>query len=184
MAVPRRTFLGTSRPLAQYSRPHAPVQRRIALRSTSRSSSATTKRCSGCRSDIEVNVTGGYDPNTTPADARLIKAEAQVYRASGIEPIYWPRRGGSPLGYVFTSEPLKYRRDTRPGAWHARSRAGRYDPIESQNPKVSGLTARFVRTWIICTRSRESAQSMPLRPVARTGIPAGSKFSRQKTLMP
>ena len=51
-------------------------------------------------------MTGGYDPTTTPA-IRPIKAEAQVYRASGIEPIFWPRRGGSWPGYVFTSEPLK-----------------------------------------------------------------------------
>ena len=76
--------------------------------------------------DIEVNVTGGYDPTTTPADARLIKAEAQVYRAAGIEPIYWPRRGGSWPGYVFTGEPLKLAGGTlRSRARHARARAGR-----------------------------------------------------------
>ena len=52
--------------------------------------------------DIDVNVTGGYDPTTTPADARIVRAEFDVYRAGGIEPIFWPRRGGSWPGYIFT----------------------------------------------------------------------------------
>ena len=36
-----------------------------------------------------------------------MRAAAQVYRRSGIDPIFWPRRGGSWPGYVFTGEPLK-----------------------------------------------------------------------------
>src|SRR5215469_4428384 len=34
--------------------------------------------------DIEVNMTGGYDPNSTPADASLIRAQSAVYRRHGI----------------------------------------------------------------------------------------------------
>ncbi len=89
--------------------------------------------------DIEVNVTGGYDPNTTPADARLIRAEAQVYRAAGIEPIYWPRRGGSWPGYVFTGDPLKLPAGHFGLGHGMRAHApDEYFLIESQNPKVSG----------------------------------------------
>lgn len=29
--------------------------------------------------DIEVNMTGGYDPTSTPADSALIRAQAAVY---------------------------------------------------------------------------------------------------------
>jgi acetylornithine deacetylase/succinyl-diaminopimelate desuccinylase-like protein len=98
--------------------------------------------------DIEVNVTGGYDPNTTPADARLIKAEAQVYRASGIEPIYWPRRGGSWPGYVFTSEPLKLPAGHFGLGHGMRAHApDEYYLIESQNPQVSGLDGA-IRSYV------------------------------------
>ena len=41
--------------------------------------------------DLEVRVTGGYDPTTTPADAALIRAQAAVYRRGGIDPVFWPR---------------------------------------------------------------------------------------------
>src|SRR5258708_36322707 len=30
--------------------------------------------------DIEVRMTGGYDPNSTPADASLIRVETEVYQ--------------------------------------------------------------------------------------------------------
>jgi acetylornithine deacetylase/succinyl-diaminopimelate desuccinylase-like protein len=36
--------------------------------------------------DIEVNMTGGYDPNSTPADAALIRAQIAVYKRDGIDP--------------------------------------------------------------------------------------------------
>jgi acetylornithine deacetylase/succinyl-diaminopimelate desuccinylase-like protein len=98
--------------------------------------------------DIEVNVTGGYDPNTTPMDARLIKAEAQVYRASGIEPIYWPRRGGSWPGYVFTGAPLKLPAGHFGLGHGSRAHApDEYYVIESQNPKVSGLDGA-IRSYV------------------------------------
>lgn len=98
--------------------------------------------------DIEVNVTGGYDPNTTPADARLIKAEAAVYRAAGIEPIFWPRRGGSWPGYVFTGEPLKLPAGHFGIGHGMRAHApDEYFLVESQNPKVSGLDAA-VRSYV------------------------------------
>src|SRR5438477_2818686 len=57
--------------------------------------------------DIEVNMTGGYDPTSTPANASLIKAQVAVYRRSGIDPVILPRIAGSWPGYVFTGDPLR-----------------------------------------------------------------------------
>src|SRR5256885_2162933 len=37
--------------------------------------------------DIEVNMTGGYDPNSTAADAALIRAQTTVYRPGGSDPV-------------------------------------------------------------------------------------------------
>jgi acetylornithine deacetylase/succinyl-diaminopimelate desuccinylase-like protein len=98
--------------------------------------------------DIEVNVTGGYDPNTTPADARLIKAESDVYRAAGIEPIYWPRRGGSWPGYVFTGAPLQLPAGHFGLGHGLRAHApDEYFLVESQNPKVTGLEGA-IRSYV------------------------------------
>src|SRR5262245_28827788 len=52
--------------------------------------------------DIEVNMTGGYDPTSTAADSALVRAQAAVYRRTGIDPIIMPRLAGSWPGYVFT----------------------------------------------------------------------------------
>jgi acetylornithine deacetylase/succinyl-diaminopimelate desuccinylase-like protein len=57
--------------------------------------------------DIEVNVSGGYDPTSTAADAPLIQAQVAVLRRAGIEPVLWPRNAGSYPGFAFTGEPLK-----------------------------------------------------------------------------
>src|SRR5213083_1596377 len=57
--------------------------------------------------DIEVNMTGGYDPTSTPGDSALIRAQISVYRRHGIDPLLWPRNAGSWPGYVFTGEPLR-----------------------------------------------------------------------------
>src|SRR2546427_4107332 len=57
--------------------------------------------------DIEVNMTGGYDPTSTRADALVIKVQETVYRRSQIDPIVLPRNTGSWPGYVFTGDPLR-----------------------------------------------------------------------------
>jgi acetylornithine deacetylase/succinyl-diaminopimelate desuccinylase-like protein len=57
--------------------------------------------------DIDVNMTGGYDPTSTSAEAALIRAQQAVYGRAGLEPILWPRSAGSWPGYVFTGEPLR-----------------------------------------------------------------------------
>lgn len=57
--------------------------------------------------DIEVNMTGGYDPNSTRADSELIKKQVAAIKSNGVDPILWPRSAGSWPGYVFTGDPLK-----------------------------------------------------------------------------
>lgn len=57
--------------------------------------------------DIEVNVTGGYDPTSTVSSSRLIQAQLAVLKRTGVSPLLWPRNAGSYPGYVFTGEPLK-----------------------------------------------------------------------------
>ena len=90
--------------------------------------------------DIEVRMTGGYDPTSTPADAALIRAQIAVLKRAGIEPLLWPRGAGSWPGYVFTGEPLR-RAAGHFGLGHG---SGAHAPdeyyvIESANPKVQGI---------------------------------------------
>src|SRR5437660_6035587 len=90
--------------------------------------------------DIEVKVTGGYDPTSTVASAPLIQAQVTVLKRAGIEPVLWPRNAGSYLGYVFTGEPLKL----ASGHFGLGHGSGAHAPdeyyvIESTNPKVQGF---------------------------------------------
>ncbi len=90
--------------------------------------------------DIEVNMTGGYDPTTTPADAGLVKAQIAVYRRSGIDPVILPRIAGSWPGYVFTGDPLRL----PAGHFGLGHGSGAHAPdeyyvIESGNPSVRGM---------------------------------------------
>ncbi|HXW07669.1 MAG TPA: M20/M25/M40 family metallo-hydrolase, partial [Vicinamibacterales bacterium] len=57
--------------------------------------------------DIDVTMTGGYDPTSTPKTAMLIRAQEPAYKGFGVDPILMPRSAGSWPGYVFTGEPLK-----------------------------------------------------------------------------
>ena len=62
-----------------------------------------TKRGYG---DIEVNVTGGYNPTQSSADSALIQAQLAVLKSHGVAPLLWPRNAGSYPGFVFTDAPL------------------------------------------------------------------------------
>jgi acetylornithine deacetylase/succinyl-diaminopimelate desuccinylase-like protein len=90
--------------------------------------------------DIEVNMTGGYDPTSTAADSALVRAQAAVYRRAGIDPIIMPRLAGSWPGYVFTGDPLRLPAGHfglgHGGGAHA---PDEYYVIESTNPKVQGI---------------------------------------------
>lgn len=90
--------------------------------------------------DIEVRMTGGYDPTSTPGEAGLIRAQSSVYRRHGIEPVLWPRNAGSWPGFVFTSPPLRL----PAGHFGLGHGSGAHAPdeyyvIESANPKIEGL---------------------------------------------
>src|SRR5713226_1811163 len=90
--------------------------------------------------DIEVNMSGGYDPTSTPADAALIRAATAVYKRHGVDPVMMPRLAGSWPGYVFTGEPLHL----PAGHFGLGHGSGAHAPdeyyvIESANPKVQGL---------------------------------------------
>jgi len=89
--------------------------------------------------DIEVNVSGGYDPTSTVASAPLIQSQVSVLKRGGIDPVLWPRNAGSYPGYVFTNAPLSL----ASGHFGLGHGSGAHAPdeyyvIESANPKVQG----------------------------------------------
>jgi acetylornithine deacetylase/succinyl-diaminopimelate desuccinylase-like protein len=90
--------------------------------------------------DIEVNMSGGYDPTQTDRDSKLIQTQLATYRKLGLDPQLWPRSAGSWPGYVFTNAPLKL----PAGHFGLGNGTGAHAPdeyylIESTNPKVQGL---------------------------------------------
>jgi len=98
--------------------------------------------------DIEVNMTGGYDPNSTPADAKMIRVQQALYRRTAGEPILWPRSGGSWPGYVFTGEPLKLPAGHIGLGYGTGAHApDEYYVIESTHPKIQGYDGA-VRSFV------------------------------------
>ncbi len=90
--------------------------------------------------DIEVNMSGGYNPTQTDPDSKLIKTQLATYRKLGLEPLLWPRSAGSWPGYVFTDAPLSL----PAGHFGLGHGTGAHAPdeyylIESTNPKIQGL---------------------------------------------
>jgi acetylornithine deacetylase/succinyl-diaminopimelate desuccinylase-like protein len=90
--------------------------------------------------DLEVRMTGGYDPTSTPADSALIRGQVAVYRRHGIEPVMWPRSAGSWPGYVFTGPPLRL----AAGHFGLGHGSGAHAPneyyvINSANPHIDGF---------------------------------------------
>jgi acetylornithine deacetylase/succinyl-diaminopimelate desuccinylase-like protein len=89
--------------------------------------------------DIEVNVTGGYDPTSTVATAPLIQSQIAVLKRAGIDPVLWPRNAGSYPGYVFTNPPVSL----PAGHFGLGHGSGAHAPdeyyvIESSTPNVQG----------------------------------------------
>ena len=90
--------------------------------------------------DIEVNMSGGYDPTQTDPGSRFIQTQLATYRKLGLEAQLWPRSAGSWPGYVFTGPPLSL----PAGHFGLGHGTGAHAPdeyyvIESTNPKVQGL---------------------------------------------
>jgi len=89
--------------------------------------------------DIEVNVSGGYDPTSTDVNSRLIQAQLALLRRKGLDPVLWPRNAGSYPGFVFTGAPLSLP-SAHFGLGHG---SGAHAPdeyyvIESSNAAVQG----------------------------------------------
>lgn len=89
--------------------------------------------------DIEVNMTGGYDPTSTSLTSSFVKAEQAVYKNFSVDPILWPRQAGSWPGYVFTGAPLKLAAiQFGMGHGNGAHAPNEYYVIESSNPKIQG----------------------------------------------
>lgn len=98
--------------------------------------------------DIEVNMTGGYDPTETDPDSRLVQAMVATYRRMGVDPLLWPRLAGSWPGVTFTGAPLRLAAGQfglgHGGGAHA---PDEYYVIRASNPKVAGLD-RAVASYV------------------------------------
>ncbi len=98
--------------------------------------------------DIEVNMTGGYDPTETDPDSKLVKAQTTAYRKFNVDPVLWPRLAGSWPGVTFTGAPLRL----AAGQFGMGIGGGAHAPdewflIETANPKVAGLDGA-VRSYV------------------------------------
>jgi len=98
--------------------------------------------------DIEVNMTGGYDPTETDPDSKLVQAQVAAYRSQGVEPVLWPRLAGSWPGVTFTGAPLRL----AAGQYGMGIGGGAHAPdewflIESSNPNVAGMDGA-VRSYV------------------------------------
>jgi acetylornithine deacetylase/succinyl-diaminopimelate desuccinylase-like protein len=90
--------------------------------------------------DIEVNMSGGYDPTQTDPDSKLIKAILATYHKLGLSPKVLPRSPGSWPGYRFTNPPLSLAAsDFGLGHGTGAHAPDEYYLIDSTNPKVQGL---------------------------------------------
>jgi acetylornithine deacetylase/succinyl-diaminopimelate desuccinylase-like protein len=92
--------------------------------------------------DLDIKMTGGYDPNATSPDSRLIQAQVKVYQQAGIKPILWPRLAGSWPGYVFTGDPLRLPAGHFGLCHGSRAHApDEYYLIEPSDPRLHGIDA-------------------------------------------
>jgi acetylornithine deacetylase/succinyl-diaminopimelate desuccinylase-like protein len=90
--------------------------------------------------DVEMNVSGGYDPTETEENSRLIRTELATYRKLGVTANLGARLEGSWPGATFTAPPVSI----PAGHFGIGHGAGAHAPdeyylIDSTNPKVAGL---------------------------------------------
>jgi acetylornithine deacetylase/succinyl-diaminopimelate desuccinylase-like protein len=90
--------------------------------------------------DIEVKVTGGYDPTQTDEHSSLIKASTAVYKQQGMPVSLSPRLAGSWPGYIFTGAPVSLPAGHFGTGHGSRAHApDEYYVIESSIPEVQGM---------------------------------------------
>jgi len=91
-------------------------------------------------SDVEMNVSGGYDPTETDENSRLIRAELATYKRLGVQANINARLAGSWPGATFTAPPVSI----PAGHFGIGHGSGAHAPdeyylIDSTNPKVAGI---------------------------------------------
>jgi acetylornithine deacetylase/succinyl-diaminopimelate desuccinylase-like protein len=90
--------------------------------------------------DIEIKVTGGYDPTQTEENSSLIKASVAVYKHAGMQVSLSPRLAGSWPGFIFTGPPVSLPAGHFGTGHGSRAHApDEYYVIESSNPAVQGM---------------------------------------------
>jgi acetylornithine deacetylase/succinyl-diaminopimelate desuccinylase-like protein len=99
--------------------------------------------------DIEVKVTGGYNPTQTDEKSALIQASIAVYKSEGLSIGLSPRLAGSWPGYIFTGPPVSLPAGHFGAGHGSRAHApDEYYVIESSNAAVHGMaeaTLSYVR---------------------------------------
>ena len=91
-------------------------------------------------SDVEANVTGGYDPTEVAEDSRLIRAAIATYKRGGATVSISPRSAGSWPGATFTAPPVSIPAASFGLGYGTGAHApNEFYVIESSNPKISGL---------------------------------------------
>lgn len=90
--------------------------------------------------DVEVNVSGGYDPTEADENSRLIRTELATYKKLGVQANVNARLAGSWPGATFTAPPVSI----PAGHFGTGHGAGAHAPdeyylIDSTNTKVAGL---------------------------------------------
>lgn len=90
--------------------------------------------------DVEVNMSGGYDPTETAENSNVIRAQQAVFTRSNVAYSLFPRNAGSWPGFVFTGPPL----NKPAGQFGLGYGSGAHAPdefmlMESNNPRVAGF---------------------------------------------
>ncbi len=90
--------------------------------------------------DIEVTMSGGYDPTETAEDSPVVRAQQAVFTRANVTHSLYPRSAGSWPGFVFTGAPLRL----GAGQYGLGFGGGAHAPdefflIESRNARVAGL---------------------------------------------
>ena len=90
--------------------------------------------------DIEVNMTGGYDPTQSDPDSKFAKGVLAAYHTLGVKPQLLPRSPGSWPGYRFTNPPLSLPAlDFGMGHGSGAHAPDEYYVIDSAKPGLAGL---------------------------------------------
>lgn len=90
--------------------------------------------------DIEINVSGGYDPTETAEESAIVQAQLAVYRRFNARATLNPRLAGSWPGAVFTAAPVSLPAGQF-GLGHGNGAhaPNEYFLIDSVNPRVQGI---------------------------------------------